>query len=537
MRRGLILLAALSSAGASFAEAPAPALVLRTLVLAAEPAALEEPQPPGVTIAGLPLAERGGLREALSRQLGAPLTEELRSRIVAEVVLHYRNLGYPIVSVTTPPQSLAGGVLRVLVVEGRLGRVRVEGARWFAPEWLRRQIRCPPGRTIDADALAEDLDWINRNPFRQVDLVYAKGSELGRTDVVLQATDRFPVRVYTGYEDSGTPLTSNHRLLAGANWGNAFGLDGRLDYQFMADPEGRFFKAHALTYAQPLPWRHILTLVGSYATVRGDVPDPFELRGSNWQTSARYEAPLPGRSGFRHALALGFDYKRADNNLAFGGESVFGATVDTVQWSLGYNAALRDALGATTLRATAFYSPGGVGARDTDEAYAATRSGASANYAYGRLELGRTTGLPWDFSLVNLLTGQVSGANLIGSEQLGFGGYDTIRGYDTRVVNADQGLILTTELRTPPLSPLSRLLRRAPYDKFQFLAFVGYGVAANKHRLNGEERVTELLGAGPGLRYELASNLTVRADYAWQILALPGRVNVRRWHVGATISL
>lgn len=539
MRRALILIAALSSAGTSFAETPAPAIVLRTLVLAAEPAALDEaPGLPGVTIVGLPLAERGGLRESLSRRLGEPLTEDLRSRIVAEIVLRYRGLGHPIVSVTTPPQSVAGGVLRVLVQEGRLGQIRIEGARWFAPDRLRRQIRSPIGRTIDADALAEDLDWLNRNPFRQLELVYTKGSEAGATDVVLQATDRFPVRAYTGYEDSGTALTGNHRLLAGVNWGDAFGLDGQLDYQYMTDPRFLFFKAHSLTYTQPLPWRHLLTLIGSYVTTRGDVPQPFDLRGFNWQTSARYEVPLPKWGSYREAIDAGFDYKRANNNLAFGGQSVFGGTVDTVQWSLGYNAGLKDSWGATTLRAAVIYSPGGVTAHDTNGAYQLTRSGAVADYTYERIELSRTTGLPYDFTFVNLFTGQLSNATLLGSEQLGFGGYDTIRGYDTRVVNADQGLVLSNELRTPPMSLLAAFRAKThPPDKLQFIGFIDYGLAADKHPLPGEHLSTALLGAGPGLRYELASHLTARADYGWQLINAPdGRTNAMRWHIGVIMS-
>lgn len=537
MRRALIALVTLAAFCAA-GRARAEDLVLRALVLAADAPDFPVSAPPGVTVVALPLAERGGLRETLQKDLGRPLTEELRTGVIDEVVLHYRSLGHPIVSVTTPPQDLAGGVLRVLVQEGRLGQVRVEGARWFAPELLRSEIRCPPGRAIDAESLAEDLDWINRNPFRQVDLVYAKGSELGATDVVLQATDRFPLRVYTGYEDSGTRLTSDHRVLAGVNWGNAFGVDGRLDYQFISDPEARFFKAHSLTYTQPLPWRHVLTVIGSYATVRGDVPEPFDLRGFNWQTSARYEIPLPGRGVYRHALDLGFDYKRSNNNLVFGGESVFGGTVDTVQWSLGYNAALSDALGATTLRSTVFYSPGGVNAQNSNEAFRATRSGAEANYVYGKLELGRTTRLPFDYTLVDSFTGQLSGANLLGSEQLGFGGYDTIRGYDTRVVNADQGLLLSNELRTPPICLLSLLgWKNLPADKLQFIGFVDYGLAANKHLLPGEDATTTLLSAGPGLRYALASHLTVRADYGWQLRNVPrDRINAMRWHVGAVLS-
>ena len=497
------------------------------------------PASKGVVIKDVPLlAGSDNLSEKLSRYLGKPLTEAARADIVFEIVLFYRGHGRPLVNVTTPSQEITGGVLQVLVVEGRVGKIRVDGARWFDTRTILGKIRTAPGQEIDTNDLNEDLDWINRNPFRQVDMVYAKGSELGTTDLVFREMDRFPLRAYTGYENSGNTLTGNDRLLAGVNWGNAFGLDGEIDYQYVTDPQFLYFRAHSLIYTQPLPWRHILTLIGSYAITHGDVPQLFDLNGFNSQASARYEIPLPKWGAYREALDAGFDYKRANNNLAFGGQSVYGGTVDTIQWSLGYNASLKDHWGATTMKATVFYSPGGVTAQDTNAAYDLSRSGAAANYTYGKLELGRTTGLPFDFTLVNLFTGQLSDANLLGSEQLGFGGYDTIRGYDTRIVNADQGLIVSNELRTPPMSLLSLLgIKKHPEDKLQFIGFLDYGLAADKHLLPGEPATTALMGAGPGLRYALASHLTVRADYGWQLLNAPAdRTNAMRWHVGTVLS-
>jgi hemolysin activation/secretion protein len=543
-----LALVALSAMNAAAAESPGGAddskiIVdkLVGLILVADPKDVIKsgsPSGAGVQIKGLPLLEHGGIRKQLKAYLGKPLTEAVRAKIISDIVLFYRSRGRPIVDVDTPPQEITGGVLQILVMEGKMGKVRVEGARWFDPASIANQIRISSGQDINSNNLNEDLDWINSNPFRQVDLVYVKGSELGTTDLLLKETDRFPLRVYTGYEDSGMPLTGINRLLAGFNWGNVFGLGGQLDYQYMTDPQSLYFKAHSITYTQPLPWRNTLTLIGSYAYTRGDVPQPFNLGGFNWQTSVRYDIPLPKWGYYREGLDLGFDYKRANNNLAFGGQSVYGGTVDTVQWSLGYNADIKDTWGATTMHTTVVYSPGGITPLDTNSAYNSARSGATANYTYEKIDLARTTGLPFDFSLVNLFTGQLSDANLIASEQMGFGGYDTIRGYDTRVVNTDQGAIFSSELRTPPMSLLSLLhLKKHPTDSLQFIGFVDYGLAADKHLLPGEAATTQLLSVGPGLRYALASFLTVRADYGWQLFNVPtDSPNAMRWDVGVVMS-
>jgi len=75
--------------------------------------------------------------------------------------------------------------------------------------------------------------------------------------------ESFPARFYMGYEDSGTKLTGEDRLLAGCNWGTPSGWDRQLNYQYMTDIGFAFVKAHSGSYATPLRWRHSLMFFGS----------------------------------------------------------------------------------------------------------------------------------------------------------------------------------------------------------------------------------------------------------------------------------
>ena len=492
----------------------------------------------GIRIRGIVLLEQDEFKQKMAGYLGHPLTEAARAKIIEDVVLFFRAQNRPILDVSTPPQEITSGVLQVLVLEGAVGQIRVEGARWFDPKSLEKQIQIKPGQTMDSRAIMSDLDWLNRNPFRQVDLVYAKGSELGKTDLVFRQIDHFPLRFYAGYEDSGTELTQDTRWLTGFNWGNVFGGEGQFNYQFMASPSVQYFRAHSASFVQPLPWRHTLTIYGSYADNKADVPAPFDLEGFSWQAAMRYEAPLPGSSNYKHSLVGGFDYKGSNSDLSFGGIKVFGTKAEVAQWNLGYNASLKDPWGETSLRATGFYSPGGLTDRNTKAVFEAARAQADPNYMYGNVELNRTTGLPWDFMLINLVTLQVANANLLASEQLGFGGYDSIRGYDTRVVNSDLGVIVSNELRTPPVSLLGLAGVKSASDKLQLLVFADYGLAKNKDLLPGEKARTRLLGVGPGLRYTISSHLSVRADYGCQLIndSDLGRKSASRWHLGVVLS-
>lgn len=518
--------------------APAPTVNLTAIVLVSDPESVLKSgliDLHGIIIKGVPLIDTPEFRKMLTAQLGRPLTKSSLADITAKIVEYCRKQGRPFVDVSAPPQDVTSGIMQLLVVEGKVGTVRVMGNKWFGADQLAGKMTAKEGQPLDAKAIAADLDWLNRNPFRQVDLVYVKGSDFGQANLLLRETDRFPLRVYAGYDDSGNKLTEDERLSTGLNWGNVFWGDGQMDYQFITSPDFKSFRAHSLSFTQPLPWRHILTVFGSYNDIRAVLPPPLNLSGFNWQTSARYEVPLPGTMDYHHSLTAGFDYKVANNNLTFGGASVFNTATDVAQWSLGYSSRLKDPFGDTSLRLTGFYSPGGWGTTNNDAAFGAARSDARAHYHYGKLELNRTTGLPYGFLLVDLVTVQMADANLMASEQIGFGGFDTIRGYDTRVLNTDNGYIVSTEIRTPTIAALSRVQDwQILDDKFQFLGFVDYGAGSNHLRLSGERAESKLLSVGPGLRYTMSTNLSFRFDYGWQLLnqAEANRPYASRFHAG-----
>ena len=486
----------------------------------------------GVRVLGVPVLEQDEFRQKMAAYLGKPLTEAVKAKILEDIVVFYREQDRPILDVSTPPQEITAGVLQVLVMEGTVGQIRVEGARWFDSKTIERQVSLKQGDPLNSSVILNDLDWLNRNPFRQVDLVYVKGTEPGKTDMVFRQNDQVPWRFYTGSENSGTKLTEDTRWLAGTNWGNVFGGEGQLNYQFMSSPHMKFFNAHSASFTQPLPWRHILSLYGSYGTNKADIAttSPISLEGYSWQAAMRYEVPLYGSRNYKHSLVAGFDFKQSNSELYFGDFKAFGTAVDVAQFSLGYNANMKDPWGMTSLRATAYYSQGGFTDRNTTDVFKAIRANATPNYTYGRVDLNRTTGLPLDFMLVNQVTFQASDANLLGSEQLGFGGYDSIRGYNGRVINSDRGVIVSNELRTPPVS----LLGKRAADKLQLLVFADYGYAKDKMVKKG----TELLGVGPGLRYTISSHFSLRSDYGMQLHNVEGafRKSASQWHFGMVLS-
>ncbi len=179
---------------------------------------------------------------------------------------------------------------------------------------------------------------------------------------------------------------------------------------------------------------------------------------------------------------------------------------------------MTDPYGQTTINESLYYSPGNWGGNNNDAAFDASHPGATSGYVYDTISLQRVTRLPEDFSLLLRGTLQFSNGNLTPSEQLGFGGYDTVRGYDEREVNTDEGYIFTTELRSPPLS-LGEIFHCPEWqDQLQFLAFWDYGAAYNHTLLPGEASEIGLSSVGGGVRYTINTYLSLRFDYGFQLV-------------------
>lgn len=459
------------------------------------------------------------LRAMIQPLLGQPINTYNLGRLQREIVLMYRRHHHPLVDVVLPEQeSVSSGVVQVFVLEGRLGKVQVEGNKYYSTEVFTRAIRLQPGDLIDADKLLTDVDWLNRNPGRYTDVAFRQGQKLGESDVVLNVKDRFPVRGYVGYENNGPRFVGEDRLFAGANWFNVFGWDHRLSYQYTTDVELKLLHAHSLSYEIPLPWRHTLSLYGGYADSEADLNTALvSQRGSSLQVSGRYEIPLGRVGNFSHSVNFGLDFKRLDNTLEFGGAPVFGGNLDIFQVAGQYRTTCLDKWGASGVSLEGFWSPGGITSNNSDAAFRAYRGPQSdSSYGYGRLSLERETKLPAGFSWVLRATGQMATGNIPTSEQLGLGGSLGPRGYDEREANGDQGYLLMNEIVTPGFPLLERFNSRAK-DNIKLLAFFDFGQTQNIDLILGEDPHLEMMSAGVGLRYQFRTNLGARFDYGWQL--------------------
>jgi hemolysin activation/secretion protein len=499
----------------------------------------------GVDLATVPGLDDPTLEAKLEAYIGKPLTFGDLHAITRMVVAFLRAHHRPLVDVALPEQDITTGVVQIVVTEFVLDRVKVKGNRWFSKDLIQDGIETKSGQPLDLDQLKHDLDWLNRNPFRKVDAVLEPGETVGTTDIQLTVQDRFPFRVYFGFDNSGTPVTGRDRWNVGLNFGNLFGSDQQLSYQFsagddllrhIADGKARFI-AHSLVYVTSLPWRDLIEVFGSYVQQRPDVGPYLGQVGRSWQGSARYIHTFDGLAWLSQELQFGFDYKTSNNNLAFGGTQIFSASQDIDQFLITDNTTAVDPWGVTTLQNDLVISPGDLTANNSNAAF--TLSGTSfakAKYIYDTLALTRATQLPNNASWITRLKAQWAGGNLLPSEQLGGGGEDSVRGYNTRAVNGSEGLLLSEELRSPPFSPLGWVFQRHANDTVQFLAFWDYAHLGDPHTQPNTPDHVALESTGAGLTYVIGRYLELHADYGWQLLT-PPNASKRRAEADIAITI
>lgn len=462
----------------------------------------------GVDVSQVSGVDAAALREQLTPFLERPLSRKLIAEVQAAVAAAYREAGRPFVSITLPPQEVSTGVLQLRIIVFKVAGIKVTGA---APEnYPQDRIRLVPGREIDARKLETDLDWANRNPFRQVEAVFGPGKDLGMTDVDIQVTDRKPWQVYAGYANSGTRATDRNRYYVGANGAPSadifasYQLTGSSDFWvndgLFSRPDDAKYVSQAGRLLTPLGLRTSLEVVGDHVLTNERPNDLFRMKTQTSQASAIVRTALsdwaPAATG---DLLGGVELKRQLRTTIFDGTPVAEGSADVAQLVVGWNGRWSDNLGTNTLDIRLKSNPGGILSGNNSGAWSAFTNGRVTDVQTNlvTLEYGRVTPLPKGFALKSEATVLASSKPLPDTERISLGGINAVRGYVTEDGVVDQALVLRNSLYVAmPSMPSWMPGTLAPF----LLADVGWG------RELFSKRDTTLSSVGAGLDFAAGAN-------------------------------
>lgn len=459
-------------------------------------------------------------------------------RALEAVERAYSGAGWSAVQVILPEQELERGEVRFQIVEARIGRVLVEGNKYFEEANVRASVPAlAPGRAPNINAIARNLRVANENPAKQAQVLLRSGREEATVDAVLRVVDEEPVKRSITVDNSGSPTTGRLRVGFGLQNANVTGHDDVLSLQYVTAP----YEDHLDEFGKPdrlsvLPSRKV-TILGAgykvplyesgdsvdfmfgYSNVNsGVVANLFSITGAGTILGARYVANLMRLGDYEQRLIFSVDWRTYDNK----GVRALGSAVqlipDVTVHPLGVTYAGtwrgQDSETAVSIGASKNVQGGNDGNPEDFCKIGLRNNGlgdcASATYGIWRWSLNHNRALPSDFQLRFALNVQDTRDMLVPGELFGLGGADSVRGFLEREIADDKGYRGTIELYSPDFGTKTNVAAL----RLRGLAFVDGGRVVRNKPGPAEIPRQGIGSIGFGIRGSRGTNMALRADYA-----------------------
>jgi hemolysin activation/secretion protein len=377
--------------------------------------------------------------------------------ILGLITKDYIDRGYVTTRAYLPAQDLGKGRLEILVIEGRLGGVRIdEGAR-INP----RNVFPPAGGLLNLRDFEQGIDQLNRLSSNNAALDIAPGAAPGESVVVIHNKPGRPVHASVSADNSGSESTGRNQAGFSLSADSLLGLNELLLATYRRsqpnDMEHKGSESKSLTAIVPFRWT-TFTLSGSesefVSTVALPSGEALQFRGRTRNASFRVDQLLYRNQVSRAGVYGNLTVKDSKNYL--GGELLgvssrklsvldFGGTAST--------AALGGALSGDIGYSRGLGIAGAL--RDQDGLI-----DAAPHAQFGKLTLSASFMRPFklgklDASFSSSLTGQYAFDTLFGSEQMLIGGPFSVRGFYNNTLSGDHGAYLRNEFSLRPTLQLA----------------------------------------------------------------------------------
>ena len=363
----------------------------------------------------------------------------------------YHDHGYGTVFVDIPPQTVAEGLVRLRVTEGRVEREQIGGAHYFPERDVIAALPAAnPGTVLQLSKLQEELAAVNtETPDRSVVPVLKAGSAPGTVDLAFQVNDHIPLHGSFEINDQASLDTRSLRSIASLSYGNVFGRFDTVSLQYQFTPQQfdqvRVFAANYLFHPLESGLQPSLQYINSDSNVAA--VGTLGVLGIGEITGFRLAYPFLNAPDSNQSVTFGVDYKHFRNLINENATTADDTPITYLNISLAYAGLWRSRWLDTNFSIAANAGPRG--AVNNQNAFANDRFKGQDNYFYVRGDLGFEIKLPADFRLRLRAAGQAAAEPLITNENFSIAGADGVRGYLESEVLGDQGLKETIQVISP----------------------------------------------------------------------------------------
>lgn len=140
-------------------------------------------------------------------------------RVVNEINTLYQKKGYIVCRAGLPPQTIENGIVKIVLVEGKTGRVLIQGNNSTKGNYIRERIDLDMGTVSNLNELNKSLVWFNGSNDVQLRIELTAGALPGTTDYILTV---YEPKKHTGVifaDNSGAETSGEYRL--GASYVNS----------------------------------------------------------------------------------------------------------------------------------------------------------------------------------------------------------------------------------------------------------------------------------------------------------------------------
>jgi len=483
------------------------------------------------TVTGNHLLSEDEVDDAVYPYLGPGQTVKSVDEARAALQKVYNDKGYQTVAVEIPPQHVVGGVVVLRVVEEPVGRLRVNGSRYFSLNEIKQQApSLAPGTVPNFNHVKHDIVALNQWPDREVIPTLQAGVAPRTVDVDLNVKDKFPLHGSLELNNRYSSNTKPLRLDASLSYDNLFQRGDTINLSYQVAPQNpkdsAVFSGSYLARVPGSDWVTLL-LYGLVSDSNVSTVGSTNVVGKGQVLGVRGIFTLPGGDGFYDTLSAGIDYKHFDQNVTLGGATV-PTPITYYPLAASYSANWQSLSGQTQFDIGPTFSIRGLGSGP--HAFDDKRYESESNFAYLRGDLSRLQNLPAGFQAYAKTQFQFADQPLINSEQFSVGGQDTVRGYLESEALGDNAIIGSLEIRTPPITLLGPKV-----SDWRVFAFSEGGQASISQPLPQQQAIFDLASAGFGTRIELVNHLNGSIDFALPLMSATDtksghpRVEFRVW--------
>lgn len=452
---------------------------------------------PSVTLSGFrfegnTVMTDGELGNLLVSELGKPLRLAELNALGRKIREAYAERGY-LARVVLPEQDLAGGILRMVVREARLGEVRVEGIEGtrVSPRLVEGTIAYgqEEGALLRLDQLQRAASLAANIPGLKTRVILRGGEAVGSTDVLVPVE---PVGLLSGsvsLDNHGADSSGELRALISLSMASPAGMGDQLTVLGLLSEGNRY---GGMDYTVPVGYNGLRVgvnasvldyeLVGNFEDLNGR-GDAMVAGASltypairEQDTSLLFSARLQHRSYYNElrsietsdktvtALTLGASFARTDS-YHLGGRTFFNGRLVAGDLDLSGNAlnALQDSLDGET----------------------------AGSYQKFEFTVGRLQRLAKETTLMVSLNGQLASKNLDSSETISLGGPNGVRAYPVLETTGDDGWSGTVEIT------------REVAEGLEVRAFYDAGAVQRRSTKRRDSDNAFIHGAGIGAAYAL----------------------------------